>query len=105
MAGNQVRQVFAALQEYRDHCGAYPTIEQGLTALCENPGNPKWSGPYVAANFLTDPWGNPLHYKNEGDAVEVWSLGPDGESGTDDDIAPPKPMDASPGERAVPPRE
>ena len=36
-----------------------------------------------------DPWGNPYVLEIEGRKVRVWSFGPDGNEGTEDDIAYP----------------
>ncbi len=40
--------------------------------------------------MLKDPWGNEYQYKNPGefneDSYDLYSMGPDGEDGTDDDI-------------------
>lgn len=33
-----------------------------------------------------DPWGNPYRIQEYSDEYQVWSLGPDGEDDTDDDI-------------------
>lgn len=86
LAANQLTMTSVALQEYVEHCGSFPTSKQGLKALCTNPGIEKWSGPYLEADVLIDPWGNPLHYSIRDNRPQVWSAGPDGESGTDDDI-------------------
>jgi general secretion pathway protein G len=51
----------------------------------------RWSGPYMKqTKDLVDPWDNPYKYdpkgkKNQG-GYDVWSTGPDGQDGTDDDI-------------------
>jgi general secretion pathway protein G len=102
-AFNQVARVLVALDGYRDDHGPYPTTEEGLAVLLATAE--RRSGPYLDADALIDPWGNPLNYKNADNVIAVWSLGPDGESGTDDDIALPKAVEAKPGERASPPRE
>ena len=36
--------------------------------------------------YLVDPWGKPYRYRLEEDSFYVWSSGPDGLLGTDDDI-------------------
>ncbi|NOX55565.1 MAG: prepilin-type N-terminal cleavage/methylation domain-containing protein [Planctomycetes bacterium] len=52
----------------------------------------KWDGPYLRKNEIPlDPWGNPYQYEyppthGTGDQPDIWSLGPDGQDGTDDDI-------------------
>jgi hypothetical protein len=86
LALNRVVIATAALRDYAKDCGRFPSQEQGLGALCQNPGIAKWSGPYLSSDELIDPWGNPLQYRILDNAVEVWSLGPDGLNGTEDDI-------------------
>lgn len=68
----------------------------GSTAHTANLGI-GWRGPYVtgpfsAADLLTDSWGQSLRYDSTGVTVpagQVVSLGPDGAYGTSDDIAYP----------------
>ena len=49
-----------------------------------------WHGPYLSGPVPNDPWGRPYQYaypgKHGGGNPDVWSLGPDGRSGTEDDI-------------------
>lgn len=81
------------LYAYYSDTNGYPTTSQGLNALLQPPGdlkNPqRWSGPYVE-KVPDDPWGNPFQYASPGthkqDEYDLWSLGPDGQSGTADDI-------------------
>ena len=40
-----------------------------------------WFGP-----IITDPWNNLYHYKSDGQSYQIWSTGPDAQSGTEDDI-------------------
>lgn len=81
-----------SLEQYRIDVGAYPTTEQGLSALFERPaGNTKWSGPYIKKAVPPDPWGNPYGYKAPGEHgdFDLISLGRDGKpggSGEDEDI-------------------
>ncbi len=89
--------VTRAISTYRANSGALPTTEQGLNALLKRPKgvDPKaWNGPYLdGAEDFTDMWGNKLHYRypstthpDEPRQYDLWSLGPDGADGTDDDI-------------------
>lgn len=91
LARNQVMRAQAALQEYARDCGGLPPDEKGLAALHTNPGVKGWAGPYLEAKWLTDPWGNLLQYRVRGDRAEVWSNGPDGQGGTEDDIRQAEP--------------
>lgn len=51
-----------------------------------------WDGPYVKTEKLPkDPWGNSYRYEfpathNKLNVPDIWSLGPDGQENTDDDI-------------------
>ncbi|MCL2742765.1 MAG: type II secretion system major pseudopilin GspG [Planctomycetaceae bacterium] len=90
-----IRALASALDLYSAHVGRFPTPEQGLNALMEAPGDlpdpSKWSGPYLKDSARTeDPWGNPYQYTAPGqrsrDGYDVWSFGPNGIDGDDDDI-------------------
>ena len=71
--------------------GRYPTTEEGLDALLTAPESvaDKWKGPYVR-NLPLDPWGNKYQYRypavKSKDGYDVWSMGPDGQNETEDDI-------------------
>ncbi|MCA9064699.1 MAG: type II secretion system protein GspG [Planctomycetaceae bacterium] len=51
-----------------------------------------WDGPYIKTETLPkDPWGNSYRYEfppthNKLNVPDIWSLGPDGQENTDDDI-------------------
>ncbi len=67
-----------------------PTTEENLAALQSNPGNlPNWKHAYIDDNSLKDPWGNPYVYRcpgSNGADFDLFSCGPDGHEGGDDDI-------------------
>src|SRR6185503_19011870 len=44
--------------------GRYPTSDEGLQALVENPGLPAWKGPYLKGGLKLDPWNNPYQYSD-----------------------------------------
>lgn len=77
----------AALQQFREATGRYPTPEEGLKALVIDPGVPGWSGNYVTM-LKPDPWRNHYVYALANDHVDVRSAGPDGRPFTSDDIVP-----------------
>ena len=96
----KIDEVVKGLDLYKMHIGRYPSEEDGgLAALRTKPAfseetlAEKWRGPYLTEDAV-DPWGNALNYEvvESGSAetvsvpVKVWSNGPDGTSGTDDDI-------------------
>ena len=66
---------------YRSDYGRYPTNLQALTKAGPT-GEPYLTGP------LLDPWGRPYQYgvTTGTPPYRLWSAGPDGVSGTPDDI-------------------
>jgi len=88
-----------ALDQYRMDNDYYPSTEQGLAALREQPtGDPEphnWRGPYLRKDVPLDPWGHPYVYQNPGTrnvtAYDLYSLGRDGQeggAGEDADVVP-----------------
>jgi general secretion pathway protein G len=80
-----------ALDAFEMDCGRYPTTEEGLKALVDQPkGRGTWHGPYVKNDVPTDPWGNPYIYRQPGqhnvNGYDLYSFGPDGQEGGADDI-------------------
>jgi general secretion pathway protein G len=80
------------LRLYQLHTGRFP---DELKQLHEKPDDPeaaaKWRGPYIEdPAALRDAWGRELRYKAPGDnnvnSYDLWSVGPDGQDGTEDDI-------------------
>ena len=62
-----------------------------LRDLVVNPGlGTRWKGPYVDTAKFEDPWGNEYQYRIPPEKsisnFDVWSKGPDGNSGTSDDV-------------------
>lgn len=87
------------LQRYRLDNNKYPTTEQGLNALINNPGGDakNWRGPYTEENKINDPWQNPYQYESDGRTIKITSGGSDGSVGTGDDVVYP---DAKKSEKA-----
>jgi general secretion pathway protein G len=80
-----------ALDAFEVDCGRYPSNEEGLKVLIEQPANAEnWRGPYVkrGGGVPKDPWGNEYVYRFPGvhnaSGYDLYSLGPDGREGTDD---------------------
>ena len=67
----QIASLSAALDAYRLDNGRYPTTEQGLAALWQQPtAEPRpsnWRGPYLRQPVPADPWGAPYVYRAPGD--------------------------------------
>lgn len=97
LAMNNIRQ---ALQLYRMHMKRYPSDDQGLQALLENPGDKRWRGPYLDSEKKTfDPWDIEIEYQRDGRDYKLISAGPDQEIGTEDDIVYPEEETPSGGEQ------
>lgn len=70
----------------------YPTTEQGLEALVEQtdlePEPRRFPEDGYIKRLPNDPWGNEYVLLNPGEQgnMDVFSVGPDGEAGTEDDI-------------------
>jgi general secretion pathway protein G len=81
----QIEDLGAALDLYRLEVGSYPTTDQGLEALVNEPdGVAGWNGPYLKKSFVPpDPWGNDYEYRFPGEHGEydIVSYGADGQPG------------------------
>ena len=94
-AKTQINSLFGlALDAYEADNGFYPTTEQGLEALrvepTTDPAPRDWKGPYLKSDVPVDPWQKPYVYSCPGThnptGYDLYSFGPDGLDGTDDDI-------------------
>jgi len=98
----QIENLASCLNLYAVENRKFPTSEEGLKALLEEPtestigttqSTSRWDGPYLDAEELpVDPWNNayqyefpPTHGKRK-DFPNIWSMGPDGEDNTEGDI-------------------
>ncbi len=95
VASGQISELEKALERYKlDAMDRYPTTEEGLNALIKAPDDQdlakKWHGPYLGKAVPKDPWDKDYVYKCPGehhtDGFDLYSLGPDGQEGTEDDI-------------------
>ena len=81
-----------ALDMYKLDNSRYPTTEQGLEALQNKPSGDPEPRNYPEDGYIKrlpqDPWGNDyvLNSPGEHGKIDVLSVGPDREEGTDDDI-------------------
>ncbi|HNX26491.1 MAG TPA: type II secretion system major pseudopilin GspG [Phycisphaerae bacterium] len=90
----QIANLKSALNNFEIDCGRFPTTAEGLDALITRPSslgdNVQWRA-YLDDNKLPqDPWGKPYIYLCPGtintDGFDIYSAGPDGQQGTQDDI-------------------
>lgn len=98
-AKTQIHNLKEALDLFVIDMKSYPDTEVGLNALIEDPSTDdekksKWDGPYLKKSQIPkDPWNNEYKYEYPGThtdskkkEAEVWSMGPDGQDGTEDDV-------------------
>lgn len=94
-AKSQIEIFTLALDAYRLDNDAYPTSEQGLSALRVRPSAgaaPRnWRGPYLRKDVPLDPWGRPYIYVAPGlenpTSYDLYTLGRDGKPGGADEDA------------------
>ncbi len=81
----QIDRLSGVLDLYRLQIGRYPSQDEGLYALMEQPADaPGWEGPYLKkADALMDPWRRPYIYRFPGEHgdYDLYSLGADGQDG------------------------
>lgn len=87
-----IQQLENALDMYRLRNGFYPTSEQGLRALVEPATSEPVPRSFPEGGFIRrlprDPWGQDYQLASPGQfgRIDIFSMGPDGVPGTDDDI-------------------
>lgn len=91
-AKTQISLFASNIDRYRLDCNVWPkALEDLVKKPSDNDTGERWAGPYLNKNKIpNDPWGNEFQYsadgkKNSG-GVDIWSSGPDGQDGSDDDI-------------------
>jgi general secretion pathway protein G len=82
-AKTEIEMLGQALDLYRLDLGRYPSTEEGLQVLRENPGMENWEGPYLKKALPLDPWNRSYHYQAPGTHGEydLFSYGADGSPG------------------------
>ncbi|NLR16840.1 type II secretion system protein GspG [Pseudoalteromonas peptidolytica] len=87
-----IRQIEDAMKMYKLKNKRYPTTEQGLEALVTQTSIDPVPKRFPEGGFISelpeDPWGNSYQLVSPGEMnqIDIFSMGPDGEVGTDDDI-------------------
>jgi general secretion pathway protein G len=89
-AKTQISSFSTALEAFEVDNGYYPKGANGLQDLVEQPRDAdSWKGPYLK-EIPPDPWQHPYVYefpgKRNAKSYDLMSMGPDGRSGTEDDI-------------------
>lgn len=81
-----------AMNMYKLRNNRYPTTEQGLEALVEETTIEPLPKRFPEGGFIeklpVDPWENPYQLVSPGEfsKIDIFSMGPDGIAGTEDDI-------------------
>lgn len=89
----EIDNISSALDLYLLDVGKYPSEEEGLSALVEQPtGAERWNGPYLKKpEAINDPWQRPYIYRSPGEHgdFDLYTLGADntaGGEGEDQDV-------------------
>jgi len=91
-AKTDISNLQVALDAFEIDTGRYPTNSEGIGALIRPPANVEedWRGPYISKGIPKDPWKKEYMYRQPGQnnefGYDLHSCGPDGVSGTEDDI-------------------
>ncbi|MAI03165.1 MAG: type II secretion system protein GspG [Gammaproteobacteria bacterium] len=86
-AKTDIKKIEQAMLMFKINQGSYPTQQQGIKSLNENPGNLKKPGKYPSDGFINklpeDPWGNDYVYIYPGryGEFDIISYGADGQPG------------------------
>jgi len=93
----ELNNIKSALDFFRLDYDRYPKDEEGIAVLWDKSkldpeaDATKWHE-YLKAQMPNDRWGHPWQYKQQSEHLDdttkfdLWSYGPDGQDGTDDDI-------------------
>ena len=87
----QMSNLKQALDLFKLDNGFYPETQQGLNALVNPPATGRQTNRYRPAGYLKDdvpldPWSSPYGYISDGYNFQIFSVGPDGQANTGDDI-------------------
>ena len=89
-ARQDIRALEAALNLYKLDNFVYPTTDQGLEALVEQPSSPEppnWKAGGYVDRLPKDPWNQDYLFLSPGEhgSIDIFSMGPD-QTPSDDDI-------------------
>lgn len=84
-AAAQINSLKGQLDFYNLQMRTYPPTLEALYEAPSDADKSQWTQ-ISREPIKPDPWGRPFEYKVNGGEYELRSLGPDGQSGTDDDI-------------------
>ena len=92
----QMSSLAQSLNQFNMDCGFFPQTEQGLDALITAPTVGRTCSTYDSVGYFgkkkipKDPWNSDYNYSSPGQinpqSFDLFSSGPDGQAGTDDDV-------------------
>lgn len=90
-AKSEIGLLSGAVDLYQFNMRQYPSSLDELIKAPSGDAADNWRGPYVKGEEINkDPWHNDYRFaapgKKNTETYDIWSLGPDGQDGTDDDI-------------------
>lgn len=86
----QMKSIAQSLELFKQDNGNYPTLEEGLKALLQNPDAEKYTG-YLPGGYISgktlpkDPWKNDYIYVIDDEGFDLISLGADKKEGGNDE--------------------
>jgi general secretion pathway protein G len=92
VARDSIQRLESVLDLYKLDVGDYPSTQQGLQALIQQPADvSNWTGPYLKGGQVPlDPWNHPYAYRDpstrSGHDYDLCSAGPPGGSDADNQI-------------------
>lgn len=89
-ARTQVQSFDRAIELYRFNMKKFPgSLEDLIKKPSDAKAAERWgTKPYLNKKSIPlDPWDNEYRYEQRDDGYRIWSVGPDGSDGGDDDIA------------------
>jgi general secretion pathway protein G len=90
LAHGQEEIALAKCKEYHDAVSTWKMVKKKTPETLQDMAQPLKPGEDNFIRVEEDPWGNPYQMDRDGNKVRVYSYGPDGVVGTDDDIQYPK---------------
>ena len=86
-AMQQLHGIEGMLDLYYLDMQSYPPDLSALRVAPSDAANAqKWDGPYAKKDIPADPWGQAYQYEVNGSSYKLYSAGPNGAAGDDDDV-------------------
>ena len=85
----EIRTLASSCKAYKLNVGSFPAKLEDLYSRPSGIDQATWGGPYLDTQVVNDPWNRPYKYSPDdlNDTVLIQSAGPDGQSGSEDDVS------------------